>query len=66
MSAPEPVAVLGAGMHAWGKWGRPFHEYGIDANRPVSRRRINWCCPTMTLPISPSKAVMRSKALVTS
>jgi len=31
MSAPEPVAVLGAGMHAWGKWGRPFHEYGIDA-----------------------------------
>jgi len=31
VSAPEPVAVLGAGMHAWGKWGRPFHEYGIDA-----------------------------------
>ena len=31
MSAPEAVAVLGAGMHAWGKWGRPFHEYGIDA-----------------------------------
>ena len=28
---PESVAVLGAGMHAWGKWGRPFHEYGIEA-----------------------------------
>ncbi len=31
MSAPESVAVLGVGMHEWGKWGRPFHEYGIDA-----------------------------------
>ncbi len=31
MSAPEPVAVAGVGMHPWGKWGRPFHEYGIDA-----------------------------------
>src|SRR4029453_17244608 len=29
--APEAVAVLGVGMHEWGKWGRPFHEYGIDA-----------------------------------
>jgi acetyl-CoA acetyltransferase len=31
MSAPDSVAVLGAGMHEWGKWGRPFHEYGIHA-----------------------------------
>jgi hypothetical protein len=31
VSAPDPIAVLGVGMHAWGKWGRPFHEYGIDA-----------------------------------
>ncbi len=31
MSAPDPVAVLGAGMHAWGKWGRPFAEYGVEA-----------------------------------
>lgn len=31
MSAPEPIAVLGAGMHEWGKWGRRFHEYGIEA-----------------------------------
>ena len=29
--APESVAVLGVGMHEWGKWGRPFHEYGIEA-----------------------------------
>jgi acetyl-CoA acetyltransferase len=25
------VAVLGVGMHSWGKWGRNFVEYGIDA-----------------------------------
>jgi acetyl-CoA acetyltransferase len=27
------VAVLGAGMHEWGKWGRPFVEYGLAAAR---------------------------------
>ncbi|RSO10676.1 lipid-transfer protein, partial [Streptomyces sp. WAC 06725] len=27
------VAVLGAGMHAWGKWGRGFVEYGTVAAR---------------------------------
>ncbi|MFI9232628.1 lipid-transfer protein [Streptomyces rimosus] len=27
------VAVLGAGMHAWGKWGRSFVEYGTVAAR---------------------------------
>ena len=31
MTAPESVAVLGVGMHQWGKWGRPFAEYGVDA-----------------------------------
>src|SRR5205814_3802925 len=25
------VAILGAGMHPWGKWGRSFVEYGIEA-----------------------------------
>lgn len=25
------IAVLGAGMHPWGKWGRNFVEYGVDA-----------------------------------
>src|SRR6184192_2629877 len=25
------VAVLGAGMHPWGKWGRNFVEYGVLA-----------------------------------
>jgi acetyl-CoA acetyltransferase len=27
------VAVMGVGMHAWGKWGRPFTEYGVVAAR---------------------------------
>src|SRR5690349_4054199 len=27
------VAVMGVGMHAWGKWGRPFQEYGVAAAR---------------------------------
>ncbi|MFC4592345.1 lipid-transfer protein [Sphaerisporangium corydalis] len=25
--------VVGAGMHPWGKWGRPFVEYGVAAAR---------------------------------
>ena len=27
------VAILGVGMHPWGKWGRNFVEYGIHACR---------------------------------
>lgn len=29
----KEVAVLGAGMHPWGKWGRDFAEYGVAAAR---------------------------------
>ncbi|MEU8325037.1 lipid-transfer protein [Nonomuraea sp. NPDC048881] len=31
------VVVLGAGMHPWGKWGRPFAEYGVAAARAALR-----------------------------
>jgi acetyl-CoA acetyltransferase len=31
--ADHDVAVLGVGMHPWGKWGRNFVEYGIEASR---------------------------------
>ena len=31
--AGRRVAVLGAGMHPWGKWGRNFIEYGVTAAR---------------------------------
>jgi acetyl-CoA acetyltransferase len=27
----DKVAILGVGMHPWGKWGRSFVEYGVDA-----------------------------------
>ncbi len=27
----EDVIVLGAGMHPWGKWGRNFADYAIEA-----------------------------------
>jgi acetyl-CoA acetyltransferase len=33
MANDKRVAVLGAGMHEWGKWGRPFVEYGLAAAR---------------------------------
>jgi acetyl-CoA acetyltransferase len=29
----DEVAVLGVGMHPWGKWGRNFVEYGVKAAR---------------------------------
>ena len=29
----DQVAVLGVGMHPWGKWGRNFVEYGVAAAR---------------------------------
>jgi acetyl-CoA acetyltransferase len=31
------VAVLGVGMHPWGKWGRNFVEYGVHAARAALR-----------------------------
>ena len=31
MADDKRVAVLGAGMHPWGKWGRNFVEYGLTA-----------------------------------
>jgi acetyl-CoA acetyltransferase len=33
MSGDKRVAVAGAGMHPWGKWGRNFVEYGVVAAR---------------------------------
>ncbi|NRQ39292.1 lipid-transfer protein [Nonomuraea sp. NN258] len=37
------VVVLGAGMHPWGKWGRPFTEYGVAAARAALRDAgIEW------------------------
>lgn len=39
----EPVAVLGVGMHPWGKWGRNFVEYGVAAARDaLADAGIDW------------------------
>ncbi|MEU3922039.1 lipid-transfer protein [Streptomyces sp. NPDC029004] len=37
------VAVLGAGMHPWGKWGRSFVEYGtVAARAALADAGIDW------------------------
>src|SRR5258708_6410479 len=42
MTGPE-IAVLGAGMHPWGKWGRNFVEYGIEAaNIALADAGVEW------------------------
>ena len=33
MSGDKDIAILGVGMHPWGKWGRDFTEYGMVAAR---------------------------------
>jgi len=35
--AANEIAVLGVGMHPWGKWGRNFVEYGVAAARDALR-----------------------------
>ena len=27
------IAIIGAGMHPWGKWGHNFVQYGVAAAR---------------------------------
>ncbi|MFE9402809.1 lipid-transfer protein [Streptomyces sp. NPDC006530] len=37
------IAVLGAGMHPWGKWGRSFVEYGtVAARAALADAGIDW------------------------
>ena len=37
------VAILGVGMHPWGKWGRSFVEYGVKAARDaLADAGIDW------------------------
>ncbi|MCU1352398.1 MAG: acetyl-CoA acetyltransferase [Acidimicrobiales bacterium] len=41
--AVDEVAVLGVGMHPWGKWGRSFVEYGVAAaNAALADAGIQW------------------------
>src|SRR5699024_11532738 len=37
------VAIAGVGMHPWGKWGRPFQQYGVAAARDaLADSGIDW------------------------
>ena len=39
----KEVAVIGVGMHPWGKWGKNFVEYGIQAARDaLADAGIHW------------------------
>jgi acetyl-CoA acetyltransferase len=41
--AVDQVAVLGVGMHPWGKWGRNFVEYGVAAARDaLADAGVDW------------------------
>lgn len=40
---PDPVYILGVGMHPWGKWGRDFTEYGVAAARTALQdAELDW------------------------
>ncbi len=37
------IAILGCGMHPWGKWGRNFVEYGVTAARAaLADANVSW------------------------
>ncbi|KAA8969755.1 MAG: lipid-transfer protein [Mycobacterium sp.] len=43
MSTPDPVYILGAGMHPWGKWGTDFTDYGVVAARAaLAEAGLDW------------------------
>ena len=74
MSSERDVAVLGVGMHPWGKWGHDFTEYGMVAARrrarptPGSRGTTSSTSPaptpsaTATPASSPARPSRRSSA----
>lgn len=43
MSGDRDIAVLGVGMHPWGKWGKNFVEYGVVAARAaLADAKVDW------------------------
>jgi len=43
MSGERDLAILGVGMHPWGKWGRNFVEYGVvAAQAALADAEIEW------------------------
>ena len=74
LSERRDVAVLGVGMHPWGKWGRNFVEYGVvaaqaaladagvDVARHPVRRPAPTPCATATRATSPARRSRRRSA----
>ena len=43
MAGDRQIAVLGVGMHPWGKWGRNFVEYGtVAAREALADAGLEW------------------------
>src|SRR6266487_4237498 len=43
MTRDRDLAIVGVGMHPWGKWGRNFVEYGVVAARAaLEDAGISW------------------------
>ncbi len=43
MARANPVAILGVGMHPWGKWGKNFVEYGVHAAKAaLADAGVSW------------------------
>ncbi len=43
MSGNRDIAILGVGMHPWGKWGRNFVSYGVHAARAaLADAGVDW------------------------
>ncbi len=43
MSGDRDLAIIGVGMHPWGKWGRNFVEYGVvAAQAALADARVEW------------------------
>src|SRR3954466_10699802 len=43
MTADREIAILGVGMHPWGKWGRNFVDYGVvAAHAALADAGIEW------------------------
>ncbi len=43
MAGSSAIAILGIGMHPWGKWGRNFVEYGLAAaNGALDDAGLSW------------------------
>ena len=39
----DEIAILGVGMHPWGKWGRNFVDYGVQAARgALADAGVDW------------------------